>query len=93
MTSKANQFNKASNGIKVTFTPKVTRDELIASLDQILNQYGCPACGLNGMDQITLASDPDPLITNVKGVLLNDRFKSVINVETITSPVQQSFGF
>ena len=67
--------------VKVTFTHQVTKQQLIESLDRILNFYGCPGCGLNGWGGIYLLGDPDPGITTLKGELINEKINSVINVE------------
>ncbi len=67
--------------IKVTFTHQVTKDELIASLERILNIYGCPNCGLNGWDGIFFLGDPDPAIRQLRDELVSEKINSVINVE------------
>jgi hypothetical protein len=72
--------------VKVTFRHKVTRDELIKSLDQILNIYGCAGCGLNGWGGIYVVSDPDPYISQIRQELIGERFESVVNVETFNAP-------
>jgi hypothetical protein len=73
--------------VKVTFRHNVTRDDLIKSLDSILNFYGCPACGLNGWGGVYLLGDPDPVISEIRNELISERFKSVVNVETFNTPV------
>jgi len=45
--------------LRVTFKHQVTKAELLKSLDQILNFYGCPACGLNGYG-VYIGGDPYP---------------------------------
>lgn len=47
-----------SSMLSVTFHQKVTRDQLIAALDRILKQSGCPNCGLNGFGGLILKGDP-----------------------------------
>jgi hypothetical protein len=71
------------SAVKVTFSQKVTRDELIASLDQILKIHGCLACGLVGWDGIFFLGDPESEISHLKEGL-TEKFKSVINVERFT---------
>jgi hypothetical protein len=73
--------------VKVTFRHNVTRDDLIKSLDSILNFYGCPACGLNGWGGIYLLGDPDPVISEIRNELISERFNSVVNVETFNTQV------
>jgi hypothetical protein len=36
--------------VELDFGPRVSRDELIESLDKILHMSGCTACGLQGID-------------------------------------------
>lgn len=81
---------RAKEAVQVTFKHQVTRDELIQSLDSILNHYGCAGCGLNGMESINLLGDPDPLITHLN-FELTEKIDSVISVRTVGTP-QQQFG-
>jgi len=53
-------------GISLTFSPKVTRAQLIENLDRILAELGCTGCGLNGADFIKLKADPFPEISKIK---------------------------
>ncbi len=81
---------RAKEAVQVTFKHQVTRDELIHTLDAILNSYGCPGCGLNGMESINLLGDPDPTVTNLN-FQLTEKIASVISVRTVGTP-QQQFG-
>ena len=78
--------------VKVTFKHNVTRDELIRSLDSILNLYGCPGCGLNGWGGIYVLGDPDPVISEIRNELVSERFQSVVNVETFNTPAVNQAG-
>ena len=40
----------AKRVVELDFGHRVTRDELIQSLDKILGMAGCTACGLQGID-------------------------------------------
>ena len=81
---------RAKETVQVTFKHQVTRDELIHSLDAILNSYGCAGCGLNGMESINLLGDPDPIISKLN-FQLTEKIDSVLSVRTIGTP-QQQFG-
>ncbi len=81
---------RAKEALQVTFKHQVTRDELIHTLDSILNSYGCSGCGLNGMESIQLLGDPDPTISKLNQYL-TEKIDSVISVRTIGTP-QQQFG-
>ena len=80
------------DAIRLTFSHKVTKDELIASLERILKQYGCPNCGLNGWDGIFLQGDPDPFISQIRDELINERINYVINVDHFQAPAAQGFN-
>jgi hypothetical protein len=78
--------------VKVTFAHRVTREELINSLDHILKIYGCPNCGLNGWGGIHVIGDPDPAISQIREEFKSERFKSVVNVEAFNAPGLQQFN-
>jgi|GEM_PF-6027149 len=82
---------RAKEAIQVTFKHQVTKEELIHALDAILNSYGCPGCGLNGMESINLLGDPDPAVTNLN-LHLTEKIDSVISVRTVGTPQQQFAG-
>ena len=77
------------DAIKLTFTHRVTRDELIESLDRVLNFYGCISCGLNGWDGIYLLGDPDPGIRQLKEELFKENLETLVDVEHFQAPIQQ----
>ncbi len=56
----------AGNTIQVSVEAEVTREQLHAALDQILNVSGCPGCGLLGFD-INLRGQ-DPITTQLQGI-------------------------
>ena len=76
---------KSSRNFELVFKHDVTRDELIKSLDSILNHYGCPGCGLNGRS-ISWLSDPDPIDSRFSRQLI-DINPSIVSVNTFVNPV------
>lgn len=81
------------DAIKLTFSHRVTRDELVLSLDRILKIYGCPNCGLNGWGGIFVQGDPvDPAILQLKEGLISEKINTVINVQHFQAPAMQNFG-
>lgn len=75
-----------ASSFKLTFSERVTRDELIASLDKLLAIGGCLACGLNGHDWHFHAINPEfERFTNV----LLDGKNSLINAEVIQKSFKQ----
>ncbi len=68
-------------GISFTFSPKVTRTQLIANLDRILNELGCTGCGLNGLDYIQLKCDPFPELINIREDFRASKLENVIRLD------------
>ena len=68
--------------IAVSFKRDVTRDQLIATLDSILNKYGCRTCGLNGYPGVTFIGDPSPEFNSLRESLVaNVAHTGVANVQ------------
>jgi len=68
-------------GVSFTFSPKVTRAQLISNLDRILNELGCTGCGLNGLDYIQLKCDPYPELINIREDFRASKLENVIRLE------------
>lgn len=67
--------------LSVSFHQKVTRDQLVATLDRILKQSGCPACGLNGFGGVIFKGDPiDRFRSEIGGVK-----EGILDVREITA--------
>ncbi|HEU5292457.1 MAG TPA: hypothetical protein VFU05_17540 [Cyclobacteriaceae bacterium] len=80
----------AAPGISLTFSPKVTRDQLIANLDKILGELGCQACGLNGIDFIRLRADRFPEISRIKQLATLSK-TDVLQQVDIEQPIFERF--
>jgi hypothetical protein len=78
--------------VRLTFTHKVTRDQLIANLDRILKLNGCLACGLNGIDSIVFKGDPYERFADLRQDILRGQVENVLNVE-IENHIQQTQAF
>ena len=71
---------------KVTFHPKVTRDQIIQALDEILKLNGCPACGLNGKD-FTFGVRPDDFLLDARRLFSDvQKFKIPIEFNEVNVP-------
>ena len=69
---------------KVTFHPKVTRDQIVSALDEILKLNGCTACGLNGKDFTFGVRPPDDFLVDMRRSFLDgQRFKNPIEFSEI----------
>lgn len=70
-----------SNLVSVNFHEKVTRKELVAALDRILNVYSCPACGLNGYyNGILFRVNPADVLRDAAGGITD----GVTHIETVS---------
>ena len=83
MELKQATLNKAlaAPGISLTFSPKVTRDQLIANLDKVLGELGCAACGLNGIDFIRLRADRFPEISRIRQLALQSKTDALQQID------------
>jgi len=73
---------------ELTFSQKVTRDELIASLDKMLGLIGCVGCGLNGHEFHIHSEVVNPAFEKLKSKLLEGR-KALVNVEVFEQNARQ----
>jgi hypothetical protein len=65
---------------QLTFSRKVTRDELVASLDRMLGMIGCTGCGLNGHEFHFHPERINPQLDKFKSKLLDGR-KALVDVD------------
>jgi hypothetical protein len=88
-TEKAGVTAKIPNAcFELTFNQKVTRDELIATLDKMLGMIGCVGCGLNGHEFHLHSERVNPALDKLKTKLLDGR-KALVNVEVFDQNARQ----
>jgi hypothetical protein len=51
-----------NRNIHVQFKPEVTRDQVLAAVEEVFRISGCLACGLRGIDVALLGGDPEQQI-------------------------------
>ena len=77
-----------NTAFELTFSQKVTRDELIASLDRMLGLIGCTGCGLNGHEFHLHSERVNPALDKLKTKLLEGK-KALVNVEVFEQGARQ----
>jgi hypothetical protein len=77
-----------NSAFELTFSQKVTRDELIASLDRILGIIGCTGCGLNGHEFHFHPEVVNPALDKIRTKLLEGK-KALVNVEVFEQSRRQ----
>jgi hypothetical protein len=73
---------------ELTFSQKVTRDELVASLDKMLGLIGCTGCGLNGHEFHYHSERVNPALDKVRTQLLDNK-KALVKVEVFDVNARQ----
>ena len=73
---------------ELTFSQKVTRDELIASLDKMLGLIGCAGCGLNGHEFHYHSERVNPALDKIRTQIFENK-KSLVNVEVFDRAARQ----
>jgi hypothetical protein len=73
---------------ELTFNQKVTREELIASLDRILGLIGCTGCGLNGHEFHLHSERVNPALDKFKTRILEGK-KALVNVDVFEVGARQ----
>ncbi len=73
---------------ELTFNQKVTRDELIASLDRMLGLIGCVGCGLNGHEFHFHSERVNPALDRFKTKIFEAK-KNLVNVEVFEQAARQ----
>jgi hypothetical protein len=69
---------------KLNFHPKVTRDQIVLALDEILKLNGCTGCGLNGRDFTFGVRPVDDFLFDARRMFTDvQRFKSPIEFTEI----------
>lgn len=91
--SQSAEKNQANGRIppsafELTFSQKVTRDELVASLDRILGLIGCTGCGLNGHEFHYHSERVNPALDKMKKQILEGK-KALVDVEVFESAKRQ----
>ena len=51
-------MSKQASRVHLQFRPEVSKDEIHAAIDSVLGRYGCPTCGLRGIDLQLYGGDP-----------------------------------
>lgn len=82
-------FNQHS-AIELTFHQRVTKEELLKSIDKLLGHFGCVGCGLNGHRIIIGQEQIYPVeTTKFKKEMLEDN-KALADVR-ISEPINGQF--
>lgn len=77
-----------ASAFELTFNQKVTRDELVASLDRMLGLIGCTGCGLNGHEFHFHSERVNPALDKIKTKLLDGK-KALVDVEVFEQSRRQ----
>lgn len=73
---------------ELTFSNKVTRDELVASLDKMLGLIGCATCGLNGHEFHYHSERINPALDKVRTQLLENK-RALVDVRVVDVAARQ----
>ena len=88
-TEKAGATTRLPNSaFELTFSQKVTRDELVASLDRMLGLIGCTGCGLNGHEFHFHPERVNPALDKIRLKMLDGK-KALVNVEVFEQGQRQ----
>ncbi|MGZ5255725.1 MAG: hypothetical protein ACXWCT_15055 [Flavitalea sp.] len=88
-TERAGATAKLPNSaFELTFNQKVTREELVASLDRMLGLIGCVGCGLNGHEFHFHSERVNPALDKIRTKLLDGK-KALVNVEVFEQANRQ----
>jgi hypothetical protein len=52
-------MSKQARRVQLQFRPEVTKEEVHSAIDSVLGRYGCPTCGLRGIDVQLYGGDPE----------------------------------
>ncbi|RYZ46160.1 MAG: hypothetical protein EOO14_24910 [Chitinophagaceae bacterium] len=77
-----------ASAFELTFSQKVTREELIASLDRMLGLIGCTGCGLNGHEFHFHSERVNPALDKIRTKLLDGK-KALVDVEVFEQSRRQ----
>ena len=67
---------------ELTFSQKVTRDELVASLDKMLGLIGCVGCGLNGHEFHYHSERVNPALDKIRTQIFESK-KALVDVRVM----------